>query len=255
MSNLPTKLELLQTDLVEIDHQHKKVTTNTLQVAEYFNKRPSEINRRITALGKKGLCKIAPSYYHDRQGKKQKYYELNRDQFLLLVLGFTGHKAERFKADFIRLFNQQEKELSHWRKQALLTTDSTKQANYQLYRLQKALIGVIPTSKKCPLLFTHVQQAITKAATGSAKTSRKTMTTQELDLVEQLERMVEQEIERLMNQGVSPEQVRDEVIAMIKKVGKKEAQTNSDQTNRKGFFNSISTINPTGELRQSSILN
>ena len=226
----PTKAELLQYDLVAINHQHKKVITNTLQVANHLNKRPSEVNRRIASLTKKGLCRIAPSYYLNQQGKQQNYYELNRDQFLLVVMGFTGDKADQFKADFIQLFNQQEAELLQWREQVLLTTDSTKQANDKVYQLQAALAEVIPRSKRCTMIFIHIQQAITKAATGSAKTERALMTANQLYQVALLEQKVDAEIERQRIGGIAPEQVRDDVLAMIKTAN--EEASNSDQTER-----------------------
>ena len=129
MTAIPTKSELLEVSLVAVDKQHKKIITNSIQIANHFLKRPSEINRRIALLSKKGLCRIAPSYYRNQQGKKQVYYVLNRDEFLLVVLGFTGDKADRFKADFIKLFNQQEAELKQWRAGRLVAADTTKQAN------------------------------------------------------------------------------------------------------------------------------
>lgn len=231
ITNLPTKSDLQQNNLVDIDQHHKKITTNTLQVAIHFGKRPSEINRRIVTLSKRGLCRIAPSYYLNQQGKQQKYYELNRDQFLLVVMGFTGNKADIFKADFIQLFNQQEEELTQWRKQRSIASDTTKQANDQVYLLWQDLGEVIPSSMRYKMLFVHVQQAITKVATGSAKTDRATMTADQLHQVEVIEQQTETEIERLRSDGVEPERIRDDVLIMIKAIGKEKAPT-SDQTER-----------------------
>lgn len=41
-------------------------------------------------------------------------FEFNRDFFTLLVMGFTGTKALKFKTDYINAFNTMEKELLHW---------------------------------------------------------------------------------------------------------------------------------------------
>lgn len=212
---IPTKDELLQYELVAVDNQHKNATTNTIQVAEHFGKRPSEVNRRIASLTKRGLCRIAPSYYLNQQGKQQNYYELNREQFLLVVMGFTGNKADQFKVDFIELFNSQEAELMQWRKQSALTSDSTKQTNDQVYQLQGELAKVIPGSKRCTMIFIHFQRAITKAVTGSAKTERVMMTVDQLYQLEQLELKVNIEIERLRIDGVAPQQIRDDVLTII----------------------------------------
>ena len=50
------------------------------------------------------------STYHTR-GKNFKCYELNRDAFSLLAMGFTGKKALSWKIDFIKAFNAMEKAL------------------------------------------------------------------------------------------------------------------------------------------------
>jgi Rha family phage regulatory protein len=235
-SPLPTRIDLLQGGIVTLDHQHKKVITNTIQVADHFGKRPSNVNQRIASLVKRGRLKIKPSYYLNQQGKQQNYYELNRDQFLLVVMGFTGDKADQFKSDFIQLFNSQEAELQQWRKQSVLTSDSTKQANDKVYQLQAELAEEIPGSKRCTMIFIHFQRAITKSVTGSAKTERAMMTAHQLYQVEQLEQMVNNEIERLRLDGIAPQQIRDDVLTMIRTA--KENAPTSDQTER-SFCNAI----------------
>ena len=215
-ATLPTKSELLEVSIVAIDQFHKKVITNTIQLANYFLKRPSEINRRIALLSNKGLCRIAPSYYLNQQGKKQKYYELNRDEFLLVVMGFTGSKADKFKSDFIQLFNQQETELRQWQQGRLVAIDTTKEANDQIHLLQNKLAETIPNSKRCTMLFVHIQQAITKMATGKANTNRDTMTEGQLLKISNLEEQVEIQIEQLNREGLPPITIRNEVIATIK---------------------------------------
>ena len=215
-ATLPTKSELLEVSIVAIDQFHKKVITNTIQLANHFLKRPSEINRRIALLSNKGLCRIAPSYYLNQQGKKQKYYELNRDEFLLVVMGFTGSKADKFKSDFIQLFNQQETELRQWQQGRLVAIDTTKEANGQIYLLKNKLAETIPNSKRCTMLFVHIQQAITKIATGKANTNRDTMTEGQLLKISNLEEQVEIQIEQLNREGLPPIKIRNEVIATIK---------------------------------------
>tara|TARA_R110002049_G_scaffold189793_3_gene358421 strand:+ start:1693 stop:2412 length:720 start_codon:yes stop_codon:yes gene_type:complete len=229
-SPLPTRIDLLQGGIVTLDHQHKKVITNTIQVADHFGKRPSNVNQRIVSLVNRDRLKIKPMYYLDHHGRDQKYYELNRDQFLLVVMGFTGDKADQFKADFIQLFNSQEAELQQWRKQSVLTSDSTKQANDKVYQLQAELAQEIPESKRCTMIFIHFQRAITKSVTGTAKTERAMMTAHQLYQVEQLEQMVNNEIERLRLDGIAPQQIRDDVLTMIRTA--KEKAPTSDQTER-----------------------
>jgi Rha family phage regulatory protein len=212
---LPTKTDLLKTDIVAIDQHHKKVITSSIQIADYFGKRHSNVIRRVTALIKIGLLKIEPSYYLNQQLKKQKYHELNRDQFLLVVMGFTGDKADKFKSDFIKLFNQQETELRQWRTGRLIASDMTKAANDQIYWLKNKLAETIPTSKRCVMIFIHIQKRITKVATGSANTIRESMTSSQLHQVTELEQQVQDYIKQLRVEGVDPVQIRDNTMAMI----------------------------------------
>lgn len=235
-SPLPTRIDLLQGGIVTLDHQHKKVITNTIQVAHHFDKRPSNVNQRITSLVKRDRLKIKPMYYLDQQGREQKYHELNRDQFLLVVMGFTGDKADQFKADFITLFNHVEGERDYWMQQRHLASDNTKLANDNIFWLKTALAKEIPSSMRCIRLFNHIQDAINIAVTGSAKTNRADMTAYQLYQLGQLEQMVHAEIERLRLDGVAPQQIRDDVLTMIR-TAKEKAQTAAKP--KRTFYNAI----------------
>lgn len=46
--------------------------------------------------------------YKAANGKRNPMYYLNRDGFTLLVMGYTGEKAMRFKLAYINQFNQME---------------------------------------------------------------------------------------------------------------------------------------------------
>jgi hypothetical protein len=131
-------------------------------------------------------------------------------------MGFTGSKADQFKADFIQLFNQQETELRQWQTGRLVATDTTKQANDQINLLRNKLAETIPTSRRCTMLFIHIQRAITKRATGKANTNRDTMTEGQLLKIGNLEEQVEIQIEQLNRKGLPAVHIRDEVISMIK---------------------------------------
>jgi hypothetical protein len=131
-------------------------------------------------------------------------------------MGFTGRKADQFKADFIKLFNQQETELRQWQQGRLVAIDTTKEANDQIHLLQNKLAETIPNSKRCTMLFVHIQQAITKMATGKANTNRDTMTEGQLLKIGNLEEQVEIQIEQLYREGLPPITIRNEVIATIK---------------------------------------
>ena len=89
---------------------------DSLFVASAFEKNHKEVLRdirRITA-DDSGLSvefrqrNFAPSYYHNKQNKKQPCYYLTRDGFTMLVMSYTGAKAMKFKEMYIKRFNEME---------------------------------------------------------------------------------------------------------------------------------------------------
>ncbi|MGS0948380.1 Rha family transcriptional regulator, partial [Escherichia coli] len=52
------------------------------------------------------------SEYTDASGRKLPCYQITRDGFAFLAMGFTGKRAARFKEAYINAFNQMEKLLS-----------------------------------------------------------------------------------------------------------------------------------------------
>lgn len=92
------------------------VTTSRI-IANYFNKRHSDVIRKIESLILDesaeffNECKIALVNYIDAKGESRKEYQLTRDQFIFVAMGFTGKKANQFKTEFIKNFNFMEREL------------------------------------------------------------------------------------------------------------------------------------------------
>lgn len=92
------------------------VRVNSLYVAEFFGKNHKEVLRDIRniAAPNSGLSKefaernFALRSYKDKQNQKRPCYYLTRDGFTILVMGYTGKKALRFKELYIRRFNEME---------------------------------------------------------------------------------------------------------------------------------------------------
>lgn len=99
-------------DLVEI--KNNQVVVSSRQVAGNFNKRHDHILRDIETL-KKDVPKFGEMFQEssapDTYGRKQKIYFMNRDGFSLLVMGFTGREALKWKIKYIEAFNAMEKAL------------------------------------------------------------------------------------------------------------------------------------------------
>lgn len=96
--------------------RHDEGVTTSLLVAEKFHKRHPDVMRRIRQLeddltaaqnctAEKMFYK---SYYTDDNHHHQPIYYMNRDGFSLLVMGFTGSDALKWKLNYIKAFNEME---------------------------------------------------------------------------------------------------------------------------------------------------
>ena len=215
-NSLPTKENLLNKAIVEIDYQHKSITTNTLKTAEIFNKEHKNVLQRTSNLIKIGRLKVKPSFYLNKQNKPQKYYELDRKNFSIVVLGFTGEDAEAFRIKYIEQFEKNIAELIKWEKVRQAVIEPTKLANDSIEWLKKELRKQIPESSKPDRLYTHIQQAINKAATGNARTKRNAMTSNQLKMIEWLESRTKEEIERMKALDISAVEIRQSLLHTLK---------------------------------------
>lgn len=83
------------------DKQHY----NVLRDIERIIAPDSGLSREFTALN------FEFSKYTDSTGRKLPCYHLTRDGFVMLVMGYTGEKAMRFKEQYITLFNEMEQQI------------------------------------------------------------------------------------------------------------------------------------------------
>lgn len=89
-----------------------EVFANSRDVAVYFGKEHRNILRDIEKLIGEGVLKFEHTPYIDPQnGQTYKSYNMDRDGFTLLAMGFTGKKALKFKLAYINQFNAMEAEL------------------------------------------------------------------------------------------------------------------------------------------------
>ncbi len=89
---------------------------DSLFVAEFFEKEHKNVLRDIAKIIEptSGLSNefrqlnFEPSSYFNSQNKKQPCYYLTRDGYTMLVMGYTGQKAMKFKELYIKRFNEME---------------------------------------------------------------------------------------------------------------------------------------------------
>ena len=100
-----------------------RAITTSIAVADYFQKRHDHVLDKIRAV----MLDCDPAWrlpnfretFYNRQnpnggeGIATPMYELTRDAFVLIVMGFTGKKALQWKIDYINAFNKMEAELQH----------------------------------------------------------------------------------------------------------------------------------------------
>ncbi|EAX8227407.1 Rha family transcriptional regulator [Salmonella enterica] len=96
-------------------HKNRPVTTS-IAVANFFQKLHKDVLRKISAL------ECTPYFtqrnftlcYENNElqnGKPQPVYEMTKNGFIFLVMGFTGKKAAAFKEAYIAEFDRMEAEL------------------------------------------------------------------------------------------------------------------------------------------------
>ena len=98
-------------NLVIQSPQGRDVTTSLI-VAEVFGKNHKEVLRDIERLSCSEDFRVRnfahTPYTHPQNGQKYHYYEMTKDGFSFLVMGYTGKKAGEFKEMFINEFNKRE---------------------------------------------------------------------------------------------------------------------------------------------------
>lgn len=109
-------------ELVDIVSEKNGVPiTTSLIVAEKFEKGHDNVLKAIRTLEKslvtfdepnftaeKSAAKFFRETTYKNRGKKYPMYEMDRDGFSLLAMGFTGEKALRWKIKYIQAFNAME---------------------------------------------------------------------------------------------------------------------------------------------------
>ena len=77
-----------------------KAITTSRQIAYYFNKRHDNVLRDIENLGcspQFNRLNFEAVEYLDNKGEIRKEYQITRNRFVFLAMGFTGKRAAQFK--------------------------------------------------------------------------------------------------------------------------------------------------------------
>lgn len=95
-----------------------QIVTSSRNVARDFGKGHREVLRAIDNIVNSGAVQdctdlfYETNYVHEQNKQKYRQYLMNRDGFTLVVMGFEGRQAMKFKLDYMNAFNEMEKQLN-----------------------------------------------------------------------------------------------------------------------------------------------
>jgi Rha family phage regulatory protein len=123
-----------------------RAVVSSLVVAEHFGKQHKDVLREIRRTMEDlpedfNGRNFAPVEYRDTKGESRPAYNLTRDGFTLLAMGFTGRKAMAWKVRYIEAFNAMEAEILRLREahKALPSAEAVRAAkDHHLYNLGRA---------------------------------------------------------------------------------------------------------------------
>ena len=121
-----------------------KAVVSSRDIARVFEKNHQHVMRDIRNIiendAQWGASNFGQSSYMNEQSKSQPEYLISRDGFTLLVMGYNGEKAMRFKKAYIAAFNEMERRLAPKNyKEALLALVAAEEAREAIESQNKVL--------------------------------------------------------------------------------------------------------------------
>ncbi|HBM0000042.1 TPA: Rha family transcriptional regulator [Salmonella enterica subsp. enterica serovar Kodjovi] len=112
---MATQLSMIPASTPNVFIHNGKAVTTSRYVAEFFGKLHKDVLRKIESLDCSAEFNgrnFTLVEYTDTKCEKRPMYEMTKDGFVFLVMGFTGKKAAAFKEAYIAEFNRMEAELN-----------------------------------------------------------------------------------------------------------------------------------------------
>lgn len=123
-----------------VRHSGNRLITTSLAISNAFGKKHKDVLRAIQMLecsSEFNRRNFALVSYVDGKGEKRPAYEITRDGFVFLCMGFTGAQAAQWKEKYIEAFNRLEAEI--YRREAQPAIDAA-----ALERLRQAYLDDNP---------------------------------------------------------------------------------------------------------------
>ena len=106
---------------VNLYERDDNIWVSSLEIAKRFEKRHDNVLRDVRELvdqcdNEFSRLNFEEIEYKDSYGRSQPMYEITRDGFSLLAMGFTGEKALKWKVKFIEAFSYMLDYIAHYQK-------------------------------------------------------------------------------------------------------------------------------------------
>lgn len=203
----------------------EQLVTTSLKVAEKFGKQHKDVLESIREILKaeNSAFKLfkEDTYKVDGNNKSYPMFYMNRDGFSLLVMGFTGRDALRWKLEYIQAFNEMEKELKRLYEERKQWEIERAKGILTRHILTDTIKNIIPDSPHKRFVYPNYTKLIYKTlfnmnmnqlreryGVKSSESVRDYLTADELAEVETLERL----ISSLINYGWGYEQIKSFVM-------------------------------------------
>lgn len=112
--------------VIDVHQSNGVLVTTSRNIAEVFHKEHYNVIRDIKAI----LEKCSPEFnalnfegvtYKDTKGEERPEYLLTKDGTTMLIMGYTGELAIKFKEAYIKRFNEMEQQLKEKRQEPAIT--------------------------------------------------------------------------------------------------------------------------------------
>lgn len=201
----------------------ERLVTSSLKVAEKFGKAHKDVLESIREIlaAENSATKLFYEDTYKNRGKDYPMFYMNRDGFSLLVMGFTGKEALKWKLEYIQAFNEMEKELKRLYEERKQWEIERAKGILTRHILTDTIKNIIPDSPHKRFIYPNYTKLIYKTLFNmnmnqlrekygikSNESVRDYLTADELAEVETLERL----ISSLINYGWGYEQVKSFVL-------------------------------------------
>lgn len=169
----------------------KQAVTNSLQVAEDFEKEHYDVIKSINKL-KEDVGSFsemfAEDFEPDSYGRPRKIYFMNRDGFTLLAMGYNGKKALDFKVKYIQAFNQMEEQIiksvskNPWDTLTLMF-EASKQTKEEVDEVKTRVINLEENTSIDPGKYSYIGKCISRKVRQVGKERQWSMNKKQIALL------------------------------------------------------------------------